>query len=90
MSNVQGQDLSWDDSSEQMEISLLTGNTTNSGVPKSTTEESSSLTEPDTQNDDVFSADNIVPYYEHLHRRNTFRGKKTEIKGQNIASGKVL
>ena len=47
------------------------------------TEESSSLTEPDTQNDDVlFPADHIVPYYGRLRRRNDFRGKKTEIKGK--------
>ena len=53
-------ELSWDDSREQMEISFLTDNTTNSGFPKSTTEESSSLTEPDKQNDDVFPADSTL------------------------------
>ena len=73
---VQDQKLSWNDSPKQLEISFLTGNTTNFCVPKSTTEESSSLTEPNTQNDDVFPADNLVIYYGRLYRRNTFREKR--------------
>ena len=76
-------ELSWDDSPEQMEVSFL-NNAINSKVPYPTSEESCSLTEPDSQDDDVFPVNNLTPHHTRLRRKNAFRRNRRRSKIKTV------